>query len=81
MPDPDSGGNGGGAAGAAATNIMNLRPPKQLCFNIHKTGMAESWKGWREEFQLYITLAMGNQSEAQKIALLQYLISDKKVAQ
>jgi hypothetical protein len=36
--------------------------------------MAEQWTTWKDEFMLYITLAMGDKSDSQKIGLLQYLI-------
>ena len=84
MTDADSGGagaganNGGGAAAQAQqqanTMMSHLKPPRPLTFNLHKVGMAEQWTAWKDEFLLYISLAMGNQTEKQKIDLLKYLI-------
>ena len=39
--------------------------------------MAEQWTAWKEEFLLYIDLAMGQQAEKQKIDLFKYLIGNE----
>ena len=75
MTDADSGGaaagakNGGGALSQAQPNAMtsHLKTHRPLTFNLHKFGMVEQWTAWKDEFQLYVALAMGNQAENQKI--------------
>jgi predicted aspartyl protease len=69
---PGAGAQQGGAAGALSTLFSQLKPPKSL--NFMATDIAEGWTTWKEEFNLYLELALGEQTEKHNISLLKYLI-------
>lgn len=49
-------------------NSLGLRPPPTLC--LDSTNLAKSWKTWKEEFTLYMDLALV------KLKVFSYLIGE-----
>lgn len=54
---------------------LQLKAPDKL--NYDATDMALEWKKWREELELYASLAMGGRAESTKIELFKYLIGQE----
>ncbi|KAK7899105.1 hypothetical protein WMY93_019958 [Mugilogobius chulae] len=52
-----------------------LKPPQQ--WRMDTANLAKSWKSWKEEFTLYIELAMPEAEETAKVKLLYYLIGEQ----
>ena len=55
--------------------ITQLKPPAQLDFDA--TNLADSWKRWKQELELYMDLAMNGRDEATKAKLFLYLIGSQ----
>ena len=52
--------------------MEGLKPPKKLDFE--SKNLAEAWKRWRQELELYVDLSLDEEDETQKIKLLKYVI-------
>lgn len=52
-----------------------LKPPQQWCMD--SVNLAKSWKTWKEEFELYIELAMPDAEETARVKLFYYLIGER----
>ncbi|XP_051794266.1 uncharacterized protein LOC127530799 [Acanthochromis polyacanthus] len=52
-----------------------LKPPQQWCMD--SANLAKSWKSWKEEFMLYIELAMPDAEEKARVKLFYYLIGER----
>lgn len=63
------------ASGGTTDRITLLKPPAQLDFDA--TNLADSWKRWNKELELYMDLAMNGRDEATKVKLFLYLIGSK----
>ena len=64
------------SANARTTDrITQLKPPAQLDFDA--TNLADSWKRWKQELELYMDLAMNGRDEATKVKLFLYLIGSQ----
>ena len=63
------------ASGGATDRITQLKPPAQLDFDV--TNLADSWKRWKQELELYMDLALCGKDEATKIKLFLYLIGSQ----
>ncbi|XP_072163552.1 uncharacterized protein [Diadema setosum] len=55
--------------------MEQLHPPKQLDFEA--TNLSREWKQWKEEFFLYVSLAMDGKTEQMKVQMLKYLIGPR----
>ena len=64
------------SANAGTTDrITQLKPPAQLDFDA--TNLADSWKRWKQELELYMDLAMNGRDEVTKVKLFLYLIGSQ----
>ena len=64
------------SANAGTTDrITQLKPPVQLDFDA--TNLADSWKRWKQELELYMDLAMNGRDEVTKVKLFMYLIGSQ----
>ena len=63
------------ASGGATDRITQLKPPAQLDFDV--TNLADSWKRWKQELELYMDLAMCKKDEATEVKLFLYLIGSQ----
>ena len=52
--------------------MAQIQPPKPLDFEA--SNLPREWKQWREQFSLYVDLAMEGKTEAKKLQMFQYLI-------
>lgn len=52
-----------------------LKAPAQ--WDMDANNLAKSWKSWREEFTLYMGLAMPDADETTRVMLFQYLIGER----
>ena len=52
-----------------------LNAPDTLNFDV--TNLAHTWKKWKEEFSLYVDLAMEDKDEKQKVKMFKYLIGTR----
>ena len=50
----------------------NLRAPEK--FNLEARNLADAWKRWKEEVELYIDLTMSSDEEQGKVKLFLYLV-------
>ena len=71
---PTDGQQAGTNAGTT-DKITQLKPPAQLDFDV--TNLADSWKRWKQELELYMDLAMNGRDEATKAKLFLYLIGSQ----
>ncbi|KAL7880086.1 hypothetical protein SRHO_G00023400 [Serrasalmus rhombeus] len=55
--------------------MEGLVPPSAL--NLDFDNLAKSWKSWKEEFTLYLELAMPGAEETTRVKLFYYLIGEK----
>ncbi|KAL6455331.1 hypothetical protein MHYP_G00362250 [Metynnis hypsauchen] len=55
--------------------MEGLIPPSAL--NMDSDNLAKSWKAWKEEFTLYLELAMPEAEETTRVKLFYYLIGEK----
>ncbi|KAL7857277.1 hypothetical protein SRHO_G00161760 [Serrasalmus rhombeus] len=55
--------------------MEGLVPPSAL--NLDSDNLAKSWKAWKEEFTLYLELAMPGAEETTRVKLFYYLIGEK----
>lgn len=51
-----------------------LKPPSQWCMD--STNLSKSWKIWKEEFTLYLELALPEAEEKTRVKLFYYLIAE-----
>ena len=65
-----------GANAGTTDKITQLKPPAQLDFDV--TNLADSWKRWKQELELYMDLAMNGRDEATKEKLFLYLIGSQE---
>ena len=75
MPDMPAGESVGVPPPAAVDCIAQLKPPGKLDFD--SASLSNSWKGWKEEVELYMDLAMAVKDEKTKMKLFLYLIGSK----
>ena len=54
---------------------LSLKTPQQL--DVEASNLPKAWKLWKEEFQLYIDLAMGDKDDKTKVKMLLYLVGSK----
>ncbi|XP_034015876.1 uncharacterized protein LOC117501153 [Thalassophryne amazonica] len=54
--------------------MEGLKPPQRLCMD--SANLAKSWKVWKEEFLLYVDLAVGDDDETTKDKLFGYLVGE-----
>ena len=52
--------------------MEQIKKPKQMDFEA--TNLPREWKMWREEFSLYVSLAMEGKTDEVKVQMLKYLI-------
>ena len=52
-----------------------LRAPDK--FNLDARNLADAWKNWKEELNLYIDLTMDDDNEPAKVKLFLYLIGTR----
>ncbi|PFX11642.1 hypothetical protein AWC38_SpisGene24544 [Stylophora pistillata] len=65
------------SANAGATDrSTQLKPTAQLDFDA--TNLADSWKRWKQELELYMDLAMSGRDEATKVKLFLYLVGSRR---
>ena len=55
------------ASARATDRITQLKPPAQLDFDA--TNLADSWKRWKQELELYMDLAMCGKDEVAKVVI------------
>lgn len=60
---------------AAVTKMEGLKPPSQWCMD--SSNASKTWKTWKEEFTLYLELALPDAEEGAKVKLLYYLIGER----
>ena len=64
------------SANAGTTDrITQLKPPAQLDFDA--INLADSWKRWKQELELYMDLAMNGRDEVTKVKLFLYVIGSQ----
>ncbi|KAK0156623.1 hypothetical protein N1851_000054 [Merluccius polli] len=51
-----------------------LKPPQTLC--LDSSNLSKTWKNWRDEFALYVDLAMVEADDKQKVKLFSYLVGE-----
>lgn len=54
--------------------MEGLKPPQTLC--LDSCNVSKAWKTWREEFELYVDLAMAEADDKQKVKLFSYLVGE-----
>ena len=65
------------SANAGATDrSTQLKPPAQLDFDA--TNLADSWKRWKQELELYMDLAMRGRDETSKVKIFLYLVGSRR---
>lgn len=50
------------------------KPPQTLCLDA--SNVAKTWKSWRDEFHLYVDLAMTEADDKRKVKLFSYLVGE-----
>ncbi|VDI59165.1 Hypothetical predicted protein [Mytilus galloprovincialis] len=55
--------------------MEKLRAPER--FNLDAHDLADAWKKWKEELNLYIDLVMDSEDEQAKVKLFQYLVGTR----
>jgi len=53
-----------------------LRAPKKL--NLEARNLADAWKKWKEELQLYIDLTMDNENDVAMVKMFLYLVGTQR---
>jgi len=54
-----------------------LRAPKK--FNLEARNLADAWKKWKEELQLYIDLTMDNENDVVMVKMFLYLVDTQDI--
>ena len=54
--------------------MEGLKPPQAL--SLDSSNLSRTWKNWRDEFALYVDLAMAEADDTQKVKLFSYLIGE-----
>ena len=55
------------ASGRLPSDMEGLKPPQTLC--LDSCNLSKAWKTWREEFELYVDLAMAEADDKHKVKL------------
>lgn len=55
--------------------LERIPPPSRI--NFHTRNVSEDWKKWKEEFSLYVDLALKDKEELEKVKMFTYLISSE----
>ena len=72
MPTTEGSVEEGQPSGNREDRITQLKPPAPLDFEA--INLADSWKRWRQEVELYMDLAMCGREESMKVKLFLYLL-------
>ena len=56
-------------------SMESLKAPQQ--FDVEASNLTQAWKLWKEDFQLYINLVMGDNDDMTKVKMLLYLVGNK----
>ena len=75
MPTTEGSAEEGQPSGSREDRITQLKPPAPLDFEA--TNLANSWKRWRQEVELYMDLAMCGREESMKVKLFLYLLGSQ----
>ena len=75
MPITEGSAEEGQPSGSREDRIIQLKPPAPLDFEA--LNLADSWKRWRQEVELYLVLAMCGREESMKVKLFLYLLGSK----
>ena len=75
MPTTEGSAEEGQPSGSREDRITQLKPPAPLDFEA--TNLADSWKRWRQEVELYMDLAMCGREESMKVKLFLYLLGSQ----
>ena len=70
-----TGGQQASASAGETDRITQLTPPAQLHFDA--TNLADSWKRWKQDLELYMDLATCGKDDATKVKLFLYLIGSQ----
>ena len=75
MPTTEESAEEGQSSGSREDKITQLKPPAPLDFKA--INLADSWKRWRQEVELYMDLAMCGREESMKAKLFLYLLGSQ----
>ena len=75
MPTTEGSAEEGQPSGNREDRITQLKPPAPLDFEA--INLADSWKRWRQEVELYMDLAMCGREESMKVKLFLYLLESQ----
>ena len=75
MPSMEGSAEEGQPSSSREDRITQLKPPAPLDFEA--TNLADSWKRWRQEVELYMDLAMCGREESMKVKLFLYLLGSQ----
>ena len=75
MPTTEGSAEEGQPSGSREDRITQLKPPAPLDFEA--TNLANSWKRWRQEVELYMDLATCGREESMKVKLFLYLLGSQ----
>lgn len=75
MPTTEGSAEGGQLSGSREDRITQLKPPAPLDFEA--INLADSWKSWRQEVELYIDLTVCQTEESTKVKLFLYLVGSQ----
>ena len=75
MPTTEGSAEEGQPSGSREDRITQLKPPAPLDFEA--IDLADSWKKWRQEVELYMDLVMCCREESMKVKLFLYLLGSQ----
>lgn len=52
----------------------SIKPPQTLC--LDSSNLSKTWTNWRDEFDLYVDLAMAEADDKQKVKLFSYRVCE-----